>query len=42
MWYVNLRLGSRRERKGNDLLSGSGSVVGVFTTINSLNSHSAQ
>lgn len=41
-WNVNLKLGSRRERRGKDLLSRSGPVLGIFTSINSLNSHSAQ
>lgn len=41
-WYVNPRLASRKERKGNDLLSGPGPILDVFTSINSRNSPSAQ
>lgn len=41
-WYVNPRLGGRKERKRNDLLSGPGPVLDVFISINSHNSHSAQ
>lgn len=40
-WYVNPRLASRKERKGNDYLSGPGPILDVFTSINSHNSHSA-
>lgn len=41
-WCVDPRLGGRKEKKRNDLLSGPGPVLGAFISINSRNSHSAQ